>query len=91
MNARYVNNRPGEGSNYRMIAISNDQGKTWSQMSVDRNFAYSNPIDARLTRLPIKNEDGKSRILHSKNKHPDGTREQLTVRMSYNEGETWLL
>ncbi|MSP14381.1 MAG: exo-alpha-sialidase [Chloroflexi bacterium] len=71
----------------RAIAASADQGLTWSAMSYDP--ALIEPLcQASIRRLTTSQEVGRSRILFS---NPGSTtaRENMTVRLSYDEGHTW--
>jgi len=87
MNARYVIRNSGEKNNYRIKAISHDKGITWSDVKIDKNFPLSNPCDAGLVAIRDK-KTNKNLLLYSKNESSEG-RENLVVRLSYDEGKTW--
>lgn len=88
VNSRYVSlNQPS--SNYRMTAISTDKGISWGEIKVDKNFIRSNAVDGGLTRFSSEKKEGKNRILYSKAEDPGGSRKNLVVRISYDEGKTW--
>jgi hypothetical protein len=71
----------------RTVSISNDQGRSWEPM-----YDYENLIgpqcQASLIRYSsLSNGDDKNRLLFS---NPASTkRENMTVRMSYDEGKSW--
>ena len=73
-------------ANQRAIARSTDGGETWSALSYDS--ALVEPIcQASFLRYTGEPEHDKSRLLFS---NPASTqREKMTVRMSYDEAETW--
>lgn len=88
VNSRYVSlEQPS--SNYRITAISNDKGVSWTDIKVDKNFIKSNAVDAGLARFSSESKEGKNRILYSKVEDPDGSRRNLVVRLSYDEGKSW--
>lgn len=85
LNARYVNNEPGEKNNYRMTATSDDRGESWKNLKIDRQFPLSNPCDAGLTSLQYQ---GKQLMLYSKNESLHG-RKRLMIRVSFDRGKHW--
>jgi len=88
VNSRYVSLKQ-PSPNYRMTAISTDKGISWGEIKVDKNFIQSNAVDAGLARFSSEKKEGKNRILYSKAEHPDGSRKNLVVRLSYDEGKSW--
>mgnify|MGYP003816862843 CR=1 FL=1 len=86
INARYVNMNSGSPDNRRITAISHDKGKTWTDIHIDTNFPLTNPCDGGL--VLFTNKDGEDILLYSKNEAP-GRRENLVVRLSYDEGKSW--
>ncbi|OHT14547.1 secreted sialidase [Tritrichomonas foetus] len=76
------------GGGYRYFAISNDDGDTWEPYYTryDLRDPYCNGEILRFT--SIKNGDDKNRLLHTNLDSQNG-RQNLTVKMSYDEGETW--
>jgi len=79
------NMRSYHGKGNRAVAISKDGGESFGKVYLDD--ALKSPVcQASILRLSWK-EDGRSRILFSS---PAGSRrEQMTIRMSYDEGKTW--
>lgn len=89
LNARYVPVKPGERNNFRMTAVSHDSGLSWKEIAIDRSFPLSNPCDAGLACLPGSGEKG-GILLYSKNESTNG-RKNLVVRVSCDQGKTWLV
>jgi sialidase-1 len=81
------NMRSYHGKNRRAIASSSDGGATWSSVTLDD--ALIEPVcQASMIRLTWP-EQGKSRIAFS---NPASVkRENLTLRLSYDEAKTWLI
>ncbi|MBI1390296.1 MAG: exo-alpha-sialidase [bacterium] len=72
----------------RAVSISRDGGETWGGLSFDERLVE--PIcQASILRYSWP-ENGKSRVLFS-NPASSSNRVHMTVRMSYDEGETWLI
>ena len=84
--ALLLNMRSYHGVNRRAITKSSDRGITWSAVTHDRTLIE--PVcQASLLRYTGKKSHGRSRILFS---NPAATkREQLTVRLSYDECASW--
>jgi sialidase-1 len=82
----YQNMRNYLGVNRRVSATSGDNGKTWSDFGVDDELI--DPVcQASAIRYSTVERDGINRILFS---NPASTRRELmTVRISYDEGESW--
>jgi sialidase-1 len=71
----------------RSVATSGDGGLTWSAPAFDATLIE--PIcQASIRRFSRAEGDGKSRILFS-NPASEKSREKMTVRLSYDEGQTW--
>jgi sialidase-1 len=87
VNARYVPLEPGERNNHRVTAISHDGGISWEDIKIDENFPLSNHCDAGLVSMK-RSTDGGYPMLYSKNESTEG-RENLVVRLSEDEGESW--
>jgi sialidase-1 len=81
-----INMRSYAGKNRRAIATSDDGGKTWSPVTLDD--ALIEPVcQASILRYTLPNRYHTSRILFA---NPASTkRENMTVRISYDEGATW--
>lgn len=76
-------NNPG----YRYIHVSDDEGKSWkSHAAHELTDPGNNGSFIRYTSL--RNGDDKNRLLFANTRSED-QRENLTVRISYDEGETW--
>ena len=74
---------------FRAVTLSSDGGKSWGPLRFDR--ALVEPVCmGNLTRLTLAAQGGRNRILFS-NPHNPKTRERknLTLKLSYDEGETW--
>lgn len=81
-----MRNHPPKPENYRMVATSEDGGRTLSESRPDRVLVEP-PAQASLLRLTTAKQHDRNRLLFS---NPASTkRERLTVRISYDEGATW--
>lgn len=81
-----LNMRSYHGLNRRSIAVSGDGGLTWSAASHDTTL--TEPIcQASLLRYSHENKQGRNRILFSN--PADTKRINMTVRLSYDECDTW--
>jgi sialidase-1 len=80
------NMRSYHKKNRRAVATSNDGGTTWSRVTLDD--ALIEPVcQGSIFRYSWPQNGGRSRILFS---NPASTkRENLTIRVSYDEGATW--
>jgi sialidase-1 len=77
------------GHRARAIAASQDGGLSWSKPSHDE--ALIEPVcQASLCRCSLAKDGGRDRLLFCNPAHT-GKRENLTLRMSYDEGRTWPL
>ncbi len=75
-----------EHGGMRAVALSADGGHSWQALRFDK--ALVEPVcQASLIRGP-RSEDGRPRLLFS-NPASRTTRHRLTVRVSYDEGDTW--
>ncbi|HXX94871.1 MAG TPA: sialidase family protein [Planctomycetota bacterium] len=81
-----LNMRQNAGKGRRAVSVSKDGGETWGDLTYDP--ALVEPVcQGSLLRLTEGARGEKSRILFS---NPAGSRrEKLTLRLSYDEGETW--
>lgn len=89
LNIRHEGRTADEPRRLRAVAISKDGATGWSQPRYDE--ALPEPICmGSIARLSAAPQHGKNRILFA---HPhnavDRTRKNLTVKLSYDEGQTW--
>jgi len=83
-----MRNHPPKPENFRMVAKSDDLGRTWSPALPDRALIEA-PAQASLLRLTTTKTADRNRLLFA---NPASVRrERLTVRLSYDEGSTWLI
>lgn len=82
----YLNMRSYRGRNRRAVAWSSDGGVTWSEVEDDDTLVE--PVcQASLIRLSDNKSHRKNRVLFS---NPNSTkRENLSIRISYDECRTW--
>jgi sialidase-1 len=81
-----MRNHPPRRENFRMVATSDDLGRTLSPTSPDRSLIEP-PAQASLLRLTTAKTGDRDRLLFA---NPASTRrERMTVRLSYDEGTTW--
>lgn len=81
-----MRNHPPKAENFRMVATSDDLGRTLSKASPDLALIEP-PAQASLLRMTIGRAHDRNRLLFA---NPASTRrERLTVRLSYDEGTTW--
>jgi sialidase-1 len=81
-----MRNHPPKAENFRMIATSDDGGRTWSAAKPDAALIEP-PAQASLLRLTTAADGGRNRLLFS---NPASTRrERMTVRMSEDDGASW--
>jgi hypothetical protein len=83
-----MNMRNADASqDYRALATSSDGGSTWS--AVTHDAALVEPIcQASFLRYTLAADYGRNRLLFS-NPASTSSRVNLTVRLSYDEGQTW--
>lgn len=85
------NHPPQKPENMRRVAISTDGGRTLGETTTDRTLIEP-PAQASLVRYSLASRGagksaGKNRLLFANAAAPK--RERMTVRLSYDEGETW--
>jgi len=88
-----LNMRGNMGKSCRGVAISEDGGETWSSFRWDRALNEC-PCQASLVRYSLSSDNEKDRLLFA---NPDNfgekfgvvERTKMTVRLSYDEGQTW--
>ncbi|MDE3179108.1 MAG: exo-alpha-sialidase, partial [Acidobacteriota bacterium] len=81
-----LNMRSYAGHYRRAIAYSHDGGVTWSPVHLDP--ALVEPVcEASLIRYSLAATGGRNRLLFSN--PADIVRDRMTVRLSYDEGQTW--
>ena len=81
-----MRNHPPKPENFRMVATSNDRGRTWSQAMPDKTLIEP-PAQASLLRQTVAAADGRNRLLFS---NPASVRrERMTIRLSEDEGASW--
>ena len=82
-----LNMRSYAGKRQRAIALSHDGGLTWGPVRL--NPALIEPVcQASMVRYTLAREAGKNRLLFS-NPADTAHRDRMTVRLSYDEGNTW--
>jgi sialidase-1 len=82
----YLNIRSYGDKNCRAYARSSDGGITWSKVELDESL-IAPKCQASIARFTDSKHHGKNRVLFSS---PAGTqRENLTIRLSYDECRTW--
>ncbi|MFQ5808748.1 MAG: exo-alpha-sialidase [Armatimonadota bacterium] len=82
----YLNARSRRGAELRTIATSSDGGESWSEAALDEQL-YDPPCQASVLSLGGAEAEARPRWLFC---HPAGPgRQDLTVRLSHDEGETW--
>jgi len=81
-----LNMRSNHGRNQRSIATSTDGGMTWSDVTFDETLVEPR-CQASLLRYTPVTADGESLVLFA---NPASTkRENMTVRLSRDDGQTW--
>jgi len=87
LNMRGGGNHPDQGRKpYRIVATSDDGGLTWSKLRYDKNLIC--PECLACTRRYSWPQEGRSRVLFA-NPADEKGRVNMTVRLSYDEGESW--
>jgi sialidase-1 len=81
-----MRNHPPKPENHRMVATSDDLGRTLSKASTDRTLIEP-PAQASLLRLTTTKTHDRNRLLFAN--PASARRERLTVRLSYDEGTSW--
>jgi len=83
-----MRNHPPKDRNFRMVALSDDRGRTWSKPAPDHTLLEP-PAQASLVRLTTVKTRGRNRLLFAN--PASARRERMTVRLSYDEGTSWPL
>jgi sialidase-1 len=81
-----MRNHPPKPENFRMIAASADGGRTLSEAKPDP-MLIEPPAQASLLRLSTAKAQDRDRLLFAN--PASKARERMTVRLSYDEGQTW--
>ena len=82
----YLNMRSYHGENRRAIAHSDDGGLTWTEPQLD--WALMEPVcHGSAARWTLEGVQDRNRLLFAN--AASIQREKMTVRLSYDEGETW--
>ncbi|WZL89312.1 sialidase family protein [Salinimicrobium sp. 3283s] len=82
-----INSRVNTGEGHRYVHISEDKGKTWNIKTEEILVDPGNNASI-LRYTSVEDGDDKNRLLFS-NSNDAKARKNLTVRISYDEGETW--
>mgnify|MGYP000465857734 CR=1 FL=1 len=82
----YLNMRNYRNTNRRAVSVSSDYGMTWRNCRDEE--ALLDPVcQASVLRFSVEKDGGKNRILFSNPASKE--RENMTIRLSYDECETW--
>jgi N-acetylneuraminic acid mutarotase len=81
-----MRNHPAKPENFRMVATSDDGGRTLTPARPDRALIEP-PAQASLLRLTTAAVHDRNRLLFAN--PASARRERMTVRLSYDEGRTW--
>jgi sialidase-1 len=81
-----MRNHPPKPENFRMVARSDDGGRTLSAAAPDRALVEP-PAQASLIRYSAETVGERNRLLFAN--PASTTRERMTIRLSYDEGGTW--
>jgi len=84
--ALLLNMRSHHGKNLRAVSLSRDRGETWSKVAFDETL-FDPTCQASIIGLP-EQPDNRSRIAFA-NPASSKARENLTIRLSYDDGNTW--
>lgn len=82
----YLNARRGRKDNLRAHAWSDDGGNTWSEVKLDRTLVEP-PCQASAVRFTDEKNHDRNRVLFSN--PASKKRQKMTVRISYDECQTW--
>lgn len=81
-----MRNHPSKPENFRAVALSQDEGRSFSEPIYDRTLVEP-PAQASLVRLATARSGGRDRLLFA---NPASTkRERMTVRLSDDGGRSW--
>ncbi|MEZ6113426.1 MAG: sialidase family protein [Pirellulaceae bacterium] len=84
-----LNMRSNRGLGRRGVAVSEDGGKSWSEVRNDERLIE--PVcQASMIRYDWPSDDGPGRVLFA-NPANGKSRRQMTVRLSVDDGRTWPL
>ena len=81
------NHPPKPSANFRVAGISTDGGRTYSGRLVEDRVLIEPPAQASILRYSTAGPGGRNRLLFSN--PASARRERMTVRVSYDEGQTW--
>ena len=81
------NHPPKSPTNFRNVGISADEGKTYAGPIREDAALIEPPAQASIFRYSTRAIGGRNRLLFST--PASARRERMTVRVSYDEGETW--
>ena len=81
-----MRNHPPRPENFRMVATSEDGGRTLSKATADPALVEP-PAQASVLRLSTSKTHDRNRLLFSN--PASARRERMTVRLSYDEAATW--
>jgi sialidase-1 len=90
LNMRYGENRNNDSdTNGRVVAVTHDLGQTWKEHSTSRNALIESGCMASLHKH-VYSENGQSKhILLFSNPSTKKGRHHTTIKVSFDDGETW--
>jgi len=90
--ALMINARSQRRKGCRATVVSTDGGESWSSISDEPVLIEPNCQGCFIRHSSAAKEDGKSRLLFSNPASAEkGDRRNMTVRLSYDEGKTWVM
>jgi sialidase-1 len=81
------NHPPKPSTNFRVVGISTDGGRTYAAPPTEDPLLIEPPAQASILRYSVSEGGGRNRLLFSN--PASASRERMTVRVSYDEGQTW--
>ena len=81
------NHPPKPSANFRMVGISTDRGGTYAAPPAEDRALIEPPAQASILRYSRSTSGGRNRLLFAN--PASARRERMTVRVSYDEGQTW--
>jgi sialidase-1 len=82
-----ANMRSMDGKHRRVVAVSSDNGRSWSEQSRDAALVEPECQASLIRYSALSKGQDKNRLLFS---NPASMkRENMTIRLSYDEGKTW--
>ncbi|MGH9310331.1 MAG: sialidase family protein [Vicinamibacterales bacterium] len=81
------NHPPKTPANFRIVGISADGGRSYAGPLVEDRALIEPPAQASIFRYSTSETGGRHRLLFSN--PASARRERMTVRVSYDEGQTW--